>query len=93
MNTGKSHLLLSDNSNAIATIDNSYIESEYEQVLLAIAIDSNITFENHIYSICMKISQKFDVPSVFCSSASAPPMFRVPGFIVCRQKRMNKTIK
>ena len=34
VSTGKSHLLLSGNSRATATIDNSYIESEDEQVLL-----------------------------------------------------------
>ena len=43
VNTGKSHLLLSGNSRASATIDNSYIESEDEQVLLGITIDSNLT--------------------------------------------------
>ena len=48
VNTGKSHLLLSGNSRATATIDNSYIESEDEQVLLGITIDSNLTFENHL---------------------------------------------
>ena len=32
--TGKSHLLLSGNSRATATIDNSYIGSEDEQVYL-----------------------------------------------------------
>ena len=47
VNTGKSHLLLSGNSRATATIDNSYIEWEDEQVLLGITIDSNLTFENH----------------------------------------------
>ena len=56
-NTGKSHRLLSRNSRATATIDNSYIESEDEQVLLSITIDSNLTFENHINSICKKTSQ------------------------------------
>ena len=59
VNTGKSHLLLSGNSRATATIDNSYIESEDEQVLLGITIDSNLTFENHIRNICMKANQKF----------------------------------
>ena len=58
VNTGKSHLLLSGNSRATATIDNSYIESEDEQVLLGITIDSNLTFENHINSICKKANQK-----------------------------------
>ena len=43
-NIGKSHLLLSGNSWATATIDNSWTESEDEQVL-SITIDSNLTFE------------------------------------------------
>ena len=60
VNTGKSHLLLSGNSTATTTIDNSYIESENEQVLLGIRIDSNVTFENHINSICKKASQKLN---------------------------------
>ena len=60
VNAGKSHLLLSGCSRATATIDNSYIESEDEQVLLSITIDSNLTFENHINSICKKASQKLN---------------------------------
>ena len=60
VNTGKSHLLLSGNSRATATIDNSYIESEDEQVLLGITIYSNLTFENHIRNICKKASQKLN---------------------------------
>ena len=60
VNTGKSHLLLSGNSRATATTDNSYIESEDEQVLLGITIDSNLTFENHIRNICKKASQKLN---------------------------------
>ena len=67
VNTGKSHLLLSGNSRATATIDNSYIESEDEQVLLGITIDSNLTFENHINSICKKASQKVKYP---CKNSS-----------------------
>ena len=57
VNTGKSRLLLSANSRATTKTDNSYIESENEQVLLGITIDSNLTFENHINSICKKASQ------------------------------------
>ena len=60
VNTGKSHLLLSGNSRATATIGNSYIESEDEQVLLGITIDSNLPFENHIRNICKKASQKLN---------------------------------
>ena len=58
VNTGKSYLLLSSNSRATATIDNSYTEDE--QVLLGVAIDSNLTFENHINSICKKANQKLN---------------------------------
>ena len=53
VNTGKSYLLLSGNSRAKATMDNSYIESEDEQVLLTITID-------YINSICKKTSQKLN---------------------------------
>ena len=60
VNTGKSHLLLSANSRANATINNSYIELEDEQVLLGITIDSNLIFENHINSICRKAGQKLN---------------------------------
>ena len=60
VNTGKSHLLLSGNSRATDTIDNSYIELEDEQVLLGLKIDSNLTFENHINSLCKKASQKLN---------------------------------
>ena len=60
VNTGKSHLLLSGNSTATATIDNSYIESEDEQELLGITIDPNLTLENNINSICKKVSQKLN---------------------------------
>ena len=57
VNTGKSHLLLLGNSRATATIDNGYIESEDDQVLLGITIDSNLTFEIHI---CKKANQKLN---------------------------------
>ena len=39
VNAGKSHLLLSGNSRTNTMIDNTYIESEDEQVLLGITID------------------------------------------------------
>ena len=61
VNTGRSHLLFLGSSRATATIDNSYIELKYEQVLLGITIDSNLTFENHINSICDEASQKLNV--------------------------------
>ena len=60
INTGKSHQLLSGNSTATATIGNGYTESDNEQVLLGITIDSNLSFEYHINSICKKASKKFN---------------------------------
>ena len=62
-NSGKSHLLLSGNFRTTAKIDNRYIESEDEQVLLGIKIHSNLTFENHINSISKKASQKLNALS------------------------------
>ena len=60
VNTGKSHLLVSGNVRGTAKIDKNYIESEKEQALLGITIDSNLTFENHINNICKKASQKLN---------------------------------
>ena len=67
VNTGKSHLLLVGNSRATAKIDNSYTESEDEQVLLGITTCSNLTFENHINSICKKAIQKLNALAILAS--------------------------
>ena len=60
VNTGKSHLQVSINVRATAKIDSNYTESQKEQVLLGITIDSNLTFENHISNICKRASQKLN---------------------------------
>ena len=60
VNAGKIHQLLSGSSRATYTIDNSFIESEDEKVLLCITNDSNLTFENHINSIYKEASQKLN---------------------------------
>ena len=60
VNTGKGHLLVSGNVRATAKIDSNYTESEKEQVLLGITIDSSLTFENHINNICKRASQKLN---------------------------------
>ena len=51
-------LLLLGNSRATAKIDNSYIKSEDAHVLQGVTIDSNLTFQNYINSICRKAIQK-----------------------------------
>ena len=63
VNTGKIHLLVSGNVRATAMIDNSYIESEKEQVLLGIMIDFNLTFESHINNISKRAIQKLNAPA------------------------------
>ena len=60
VNTEKTNLLVSGNVSATAKIDNNYTESEKEQVLLGITIDSNVTFENHINNICRRASQELN---------------------------------
>ena len=60
VNTDKSHLLLSGNTKLISNIYNNLIESEKEQVLLGITIDSNLSFEEHINNLCKKASQKLN---------------------------------
>ena len=59
-NTVKSHPILSGNSRDTATIDNNHTESENKQVLLGVTIDSNLTFENYINSICKKANKKLN---------------------------------
>ena len=59
-NTRNSHLLVSGSARATANGDNNYTESEKDQVLLGITIDSNLTFENHINNICKRVSQKLN---------------------------------
>ena len=58
VNTDKSHLLLSGNVSLTSNIDNKLIESENEQVLLGVTIDSNLSFQKHINNLCKKASQK-----------------------------------
>ena len=47
-NTDKSHLLLSGNNKVTANIDGNIVESEENQVLLGVTIDSNLSFDKHI---------------------------------------------
>ena len=60
VNTAKSHLLLSGNTQLTSNIDNNLITSEKEQMLLGIAIDSNLSFIENINNLCKKASQKLN---------------------------------
>ena len=57
INTDKSHLLLSGNTQLTSDTDNSLITSEKEQMLLGTTIDSNLFFEEHFNNLCKKASQ------------------------------------
>ena len=59
-NTEKSHLLLSDSNTLTANIDGSDIESEDNQILLGITIDSNLSFNKHINNLCKKASARLN---------------------------------
>ena len=74
VNTDKSHLLLSRNVSLTSNIDNKLIESENEQVLLGVTIDSNLSFEKHINNLCKKASQKLN------------PLARISGYITFRKE-------
>ena len=60
INTDNSHLIMSRNKSIVAKIDEFDIQSENQQELLGIVIDSNLTFEDHVSKICKKASQKLN---------------------------------
>ena len=57
-NTDKSNLLLSGKNNLTPNIGGNVIESEDNQVLLGITINSNLSFNKHINNLCKKASAK-----------------------------------
>ena len=60
VNTDKSYLLLSGNTQLTSNTDNNLIKSEKEQMLLCITIDLNLSFKEHINNVCKKTSQKLN---------------------------------
>ena len=76
VNTDKSHLLLSGNVSLTSNIDNKLIESENEQVLLGVTIDSNLSFEKHINNLCKRASQKLNA------------LARISGYINLQKRRV-----
>ena len=64
VNTVKNHILISSNSRGAGKNDNNYIGLEDERALLVITIDSDLTFENHINSLCKKASQKLNTLAI-----------------------------
>ena len=59
-NPGKCHLLLSTKSPEVVSIDGIQITSSTAETLLGITIVSELNFENHLSTICNKVSRKIN---------------------------------
>ena len=57
-NPGKCHLLLSSKTPTDVSIGDASIKTSTKETLLGILIDSELSFDQHISSICSKASQK-----------------------------------
>ena len=57
-NAHKCHLLVSSNESCTAKIEDFSIKNSTEEKLLKVKLASNLSFENHVTSLCKKASQK-----------------------------------
>ena len=57
-NADKCHLLVSSDESCTAKIEDFSIKNRTEEKLLGVRFDSNLSFENHVTSLCKKASQK-----------------------------------
>ena len=57
-NADKCHLLVTGNYEVSANINEFEIESSKNEKLLGISIDTTLSFEHHVTSLCKKASQK-----------------------------------
>ena len=58
VNAGKGHLLLSSKTPTDVSIGDASIKTSTKETLLGILIDSELSFDQHIFSICSKASKK-----------------------------------
>ena len=57
-NADKCNLLMSSNESCTAKIEDFSIKNSTKEKLLGVKFDSNLSFENHVTSLCKKASQK-----------------------------------
>ena len=60
-NPGKSHVLLSSNTEQVVPLDNIQITSSLSEKLLGITFDSELKLEEHISKICNIVNKKLNV--------------------------------
>ena len=60
-NADKCHVLVTGNYEVSANINKFGTESSKKEKLLGISIDTRLSFEHHITSLCKKVSQKLHV--------------------------------
>ena len=57
-NADKCHLLVSSYESCTTKIEDFSIQNSTKEKLLGVEFNSNLSFENHITSLCKKASQK-----------------------------------
>ena len=57
-NADKCHFLVTSNESCTAKIEDFSTKNSTEEKLLGVKCDSNLSFENHVISLCEKASQK-----------------------------------
>ena len=62
-NSSKTHFLISPYETKSIQIQNSCIKTSSSEELLEIKIDSNLTFHDHIISLCSKANKKLSALS------------------------------
>ena len=65
LNPNKCHYMCigKNTESDIFKFENVFLENSKEEVILGIAIDNKLTFDNHIKSICRKAGQKLSALS------------------------------
>ena len=58
-NADKCHLLVSSNESCTAKIEDFSIKNSTEENLLGVKFDSNLSFENHVTSLCKKADRNY----------------------------------